>query len=76
MLAWLILPLVALVAIGALAIWLVHALIGLAVYLVIGGLVAAGVVYLYGRAKRAVAPGTRSRRRIDAAADTYRMRDR
>jgi hypothetical protein len=76
MLAWLVLPLVALVAVGALAIWLFKALLGVLFYLVVGAVVAGGAVYLYNRAKRAVGPGTRTRRRIDAAAETYRMRNR
>jgi hypothetical protein len=43
---------------------------------VIGAVVAGGAVYLYNKAKRAVEPGSRNRRRIDAAAETYRMRNR
>jgi hypothetical protein len=76
MLAWLVLPLAALVVAGVLAIWLFKALLGLAFYLLIGALVAGGAVYLYGRVRRGLAPGTRNRRRIDAAAETYRMRNR
>jgi hypothetical protein len=76
LLAWLVLPLVALVVLGTLAVWLFNALLGLAFYLVVGALLAGGAVYLYRRAKRAVEPGSRSRRRIDAAAATYRMRNR
>ena len=45
-------------------------------YLIVGALVVGGGVYLYGKAKRAVAPGTRTQRRIEAAAKTYRMRNR
>jgi uncharacterized membrane protein YdfJ with MMPL/SSD domain len=76
MLAWLLLPLVALVAVGALAVWLFENLLGLVFYLLVGALVAGGAVYLYNRAKRAVGPGTRNRRRIEAASETYRMRNR
>jgi uncharacterized membrane protein YedE/YeeE len=76
MLAWLVLPLAAVVAVGVLAILLFKALLGLLMYLVVGALIVGGAVYLYGRARRAVAPGTRSRRRIDAAAQTYRTRNR
>jgi uncharacterized membrane protein SirB2 len=76
LLAWLVLPLVAVVAVGVLAIWLLKALLGLLIYVVVGALVVGGAVYLYGRARRAVAPGTRNRRRIDAATETYRTRDR
>jgi hypothetical protein len=69
LLAWLVLPIVGLVLVGSLALWLLHALVHLVVYLVVGG-----GVYLYARAKRAIGPGTRNRRRIEAAAETYRMR--
>jgi hypothetical protein len=37
--------------------------------------VVGGGIYVYGRAKRAMAPGTRTQRRIEAAAKTYRMRN-
>ena len=76
LLAWLILPVVALVVAGWLAIWVLHALIGVLGYVLVGALVVGGGVYVYGRAKRAIAPGTRARRRIEAAQETYRMRDR
>jgi hypothetical protein len=74
LLAWLVLPIVGLVLVGALVMWAFHALLSLVVYLVVGAIVAGGAVYLYGRAKRAIGPGTRNRRRIEAAAQTYRMR--
>jgi len=76
LIAWLVLPIVGLVAIGALAIWLFQALMGVLLYLVVGIAVAAGGAYLYQRTKRAVGPGTRSRMRLDAAAETYRQRNR
>lgn len=76
LLAWLILPVVGLVVVGWLAIWVLHALMGVLVYVLVGALVVGGGMYLYGRARRALAPGTRARRRIDAAQETYRMRDR
>ena len=76
MLAWLTLPLVALVVAGFLAVKLVGALLGLGFYLIAGALVVGGGVYLYRRAKRAVGPGSRNRRRIEAATQTYRMRNR
>jgi hypothetical protein len=75
MLAWLVGGLVALVAVGALAIWLLKVLLGLVVYLIVGGVVVAGGVYLYRRARRSIAPGTRNQRRIEAAVKTYKMRD-
>jgi hypothetical protein len=76
LLAWLVLPLVGLVLLGTLAVWLFKALLGLAFYLVVGAAVVGGGVYLYRRAKRAMEPGARNRRRIEAAAETYRMRNR
>ncbi|GAA1808707.1 DUF5326 family protein [Planosporangium flavigriseum] len=76
LLAWLTAPLVGVVVLGMLAVWLFKALLGLAFYLLVGALVAGGAVYLYRKAKRAVEPGSRNRRRIEAAAETYRMRNR
>ncbi len=74
--AWLVLPLVGLVVVGAIAVALFKALLGLALYIIVGALVVGGGVYLYHRARRAIGPGTRNRRRIEAAAQTYRMRNR
>jgi O-antigen/teichoic acid export membrane protein len=65
-----------LVVVGALAIWLLKALLGVAIYLIVGAVVVGGGVLLYRRAKRAVGPGTRTRNRLDAAASTYRQRNR
>ena len=76
LIAWLVLPIAGLVALGALAIWLFQALMGVLVYLIVGIAVAAGGAYLYQKAKRAVGPGTRTRMRLDAAAETYRQRNR
>lgn len=73
-LARVVLALVGLVLAGMLAVWLLKALLGLAFYLIVGALVVAGGAYLYHRMKRAVGPGTRAQRRIEAAAKTYRMR--
>jgi hypothetical protein len=75
LIAWLVLPIVGLVALGALAIWLFQALMGVLLYLVVGIAVAAGGAYLYHRAKRAIGPGTRTRMRLDAATQTYRERN-
>jgi len=56
--------------------WLAWSLLsGVLGYLIVGALVVGGGVYLYGRAKRSLAPGTRNQRRIEAAAKTYRMRN-
>jgi hypothetical protein len=76
MLAWLVLPLVGLVVLGTLAVWLFKALLGLAFYLLVGAVVVGGAVYLYRKAKRTVEPGSRNRRCIEAAAETYRTRNR
>jgi hypothetical protein len=65
-----------LVLVGAVAIWLLKALLGVVVYLLVGAIVIGGGIYLYGRAKRAVGQGTRTRNRLDAAASTYRQRNR
>lgn len=57
--------------------WVVSNLLApLLVYLVVGALAVGGGMYLYYRVKREIAPGTRTQRRIEAAAKTYRMRDR
>ena len=63
------------IVVGWAAIWLLQALVGVFAYLIVGALVVGGGVYLYGRAKKAVAPGTRNQRRIEAAVKTYRMRN-
>jgi hypothetical protein len=53
---------VALVVAGLIALWAVKLVLHLVLYIVVGALVVGGVVYLYGRAKRALGGG---RRRID-----------
>ena len=74
--ALLVLPLIGLVLLGMVAVWTFQALIGGALlYLVVGAAVAGGGYYIYRRTKRAIGPGTRARRRLDAAAETYRMRN-
>lgn len=74
LLAWLVLPIAGLVLVGALAVWVFHTLLHLVFYIIVGALVVGGGAYLYGRARRAIGPGTRNRRRIEAATQTYRMR--
>jgi hypothetical protein len=64
------------IVVGWVAINVLQWLIGSFAYLVVGALVVGGGVYLYGRAKKGLAPGTRNQRRIEAAARTYRMRNR
>jgi hypothetical protein len=76
LLGLLVLPIVGLVLVGMLAIWAFKALLGLAVYLIVGAGLVAGGMYLYGKAKKSVGPGTRARYRIEAAAETYRQRNR
>ncbi|MEV6848400.1 hypothetical protein [Actinoplanes sp. NPDC051411] len=57
--------------------WLFVSIIGpVLFYLVIGAIVVAGGALLYAKAKRAVAPGSRNHNRIEAAKETYRMRNR
>jgi hypothetical protein len=57
--------------------WLFVSIIGpVLFYLIIGAIVIAGGALLYAKAKKAVAPGTRTQNRIEAARETYRMRNR
>jgi hypothetical protein len=67
---------VGVIVVGWVAIALLHALLGGLTYLIVGAVVVGGGIWLYGRAKRSLAPGTRTQRRIEAAAKTYRMRNR
>ncbi|WP_250027278.1 hypothetical protein [Paractinoplanes maris] len=69
--------LVALIA-GVIAVgWVVSSLIGpVLFYLIVGALAVGGGYYLYTKAKKSIAPGTRTQRRIEAATKTYRMRNR
>jgi hypothetical protein len=64
------------VVVGWLAITVLQALSSVLVYLIVGALVVGGGAYVYGRVRRSLAPGTRNQRRIEAAAKTYRMRNR
>jgi hypothetical protein len=57
--------------------WLFVSIIGpVLFYLIVGAIVIAGGALLYSKAKKAVAPGTRTQNRIEAARETYRMRNR
>lgn len=76
LLMWLLLPIAGLVVAGMLAIWVLHWLMGVLAYVLVGALVVGGGVYLYGRARRALAPGTRTRLRLDAARETYEREQR
>ncbi|WP_250001748.1 hypothetical protein [Actinoplanes sp. M2I2] len=69
--------LVALIAGVAVVGWVVSSLIGpVLFYLIVGALAVGGGYYLYAKAKKTIAPGTRTQRRIEAATKTYRMRNR
>jgi hypothetical protein len=73
--AYLVATIAGVIVVGWIAVSLLHVLVGALAYLIVGALVVGGGVYLYGRAKRSLAPGTRTQRRIEAAAKTYRMRN-
>jgi hypothetical protein len=64
------------IVVGWVGVALLHALFGALTYLIVGAVVVGGGVWLYGRAKRSLAPGTRNRNRLEAAEKTYRMRNR
>ena len=74
--AYLVAMIAGVIVVGWVAITVLHALVGALSYLIVGALVVGGGVYLYGKAKKSLAPGTRNQRRIEAAAKTYRMRNR
>ena len=73
---WAVAMIAGVIVVGWAAVALLHALIGALSYLIVGALVVGGGIYLYGKAKKSVAPGTRTQRRIEAASKTYRMRNR
>ncbi|MEV0898993.1 hypothetical protein [Actinoplanes sp. NPDC049802] len=57
--------------------WFVSSVLGpLLFYMLLGALVVTGGVLVYSKMKKGLAPGTRTQRRIEAAARTYRMRNR
>jgi hypothetical protein len=74
--AYLVATIAGVVVVGWIAVQLLQVLVGALAYLIVGAIVVGGGVYLYGRAKRSLAPGTRNQRRIEAAVKTYRMRNR
>ncbi len=74
--AYLVATIAGVVVVGWVALALLHALLGAFVYILVGAVVVGGGVWLYGRTKRSLAPGTRNRNRIEAAERTYRMRNR
>jgi hypothetical protein len=74
--AYLIALVLGVIVVGWVGIALLHAVLGGLVYLIVGAVIIGGGFWLYSRAKRSLAPGTRTQRRIEAAAKTYRMRNR
>ena len=74
--AYLLAAVAGVIVVGWVAITVLQYLIGAIAYLIVGALVVGGGIYLYGKAKKGLAPGTRNQRRIEAAAKTYRMRNR
>lgn len=63
------------VVVGWLAVNVLSFLFGWLGYLIIGAVVIGGGAWIYTKVKREIAPGTRTQRRIEAAAKTYRMRN-
>ena len=74
--AWALAMVAGVIVVGWVAAALLHALLGGVSYLIVGAVVIGGGIWLYGKAKRSLAPGTRTQRRIEAAAKTYNMRNR
>jgi hypothetical protein len=74
--AYLVAMVAGVIVVGWVALAVLHALLGAIGYLIVGALVVGGGWYLYGKAKKGLAPGSRNQRRIEAAAKTYRMRNR
>jgi hypothetical protein len=74
--AYLVATIAGVIVVGWIAIQLLQVLVGALAYLIVGAIVVGGGVYLYGRAKKSLAPGARNQMRIEAAAKTYRMRNR
>jgi len=74
--AYLVAMVAGVIVVGWVAVAVLHALVGAFSYLIVGAIVVAGGVYVYGKAKKGLAPGTRTQRRIEAAQKTYRMRNR
>ena len=72
--AYLVAAIAGLVVVGWIAISVLQYLIGAIAYLIVGAVVVGGGVYLYSKAKKNLAPGTRNQRRIEAAMKTYRNR--
>jgi uncharacterized protein (DUF983 family) len=73
--AYLVALIAGVVVVGWVAINVLSFLFSWVWYLIIGAAVVGGSVWLYSRVKRELRPGTRTQRRIEAAAKTYRMRN-
>ncbi|MFG1602449.1 hypothetical protein [Actinoplanes sp. NPDC049265] len=73
--AYLVALIAGVVVVGWVAVSVLHFLLGWFGYLLIGAAVVGGGVWVYGRVKRELRPGTRTQNRIEAAAKTYRMRN-
>jgi hypothetical protein len=67
--AYLIALVLGVIVVGWVGIALLHAVLGGLVYLIVGAVIIGGGFWLYSRAKRSLAPGTRTQRRIEAAGD-------
>ncbi|RZU49762.1 hypothetical protein EV385_1516 [Krasilnikovia cinnamomea] len=74
--AYLVAMIAGVIVVGWIAVSVLHVLAGALAYLIVGAVVVGGGLYLYGKARRSLAPGTRTQRRIEAATKTYRMRQR
>jgi O-antigen/teichoic acid export membrane protein len=66
---------VGLFVVGAITLWVFHALLGILGYLIVGALVVGGGIWLYGRAKRGLGT-SRNQRRIEAGLATWKQRNR
>lgn len=73
---WVVVTVAGVIVVGWAALWLLSTLANVLAYLIAGAVVIGGGIYVYGRVRRSLAPGTRNQRRIEAAVKTYRMRDR
>jgi predicted lipid-binding transport protein (Tim44 family) len=74
--AWLVGGLAGLLVAGWIGVKLLGFLFGGLEYLLVGAVLVGGGLYVYGRVRRGLAPGSRNQLRLEAAARTYRMRRR
>ncbi|MER7283699.1 hypothetical protein ABT369_55710 [Dactylosporangium sp. NPDC000244] len=66
---------VGLFVVGAIAVWVFHALLSVLGYLIVGVLVVGGGLWLYAKAKRGLG-GSRNQRRLEAGLATWKQRNR